>query len=81
MRFYGLFRENAIIQRGYPVAIRGYSEKTAVCRLQGGDYQEEKTVIPDKNGKFEVCFSPVLDVKSQFVLSLQEGKETIICCY
>ena len=77
MRFYGLFRENAIIQRGYPVAIRGYSEKTAVCRLQGGDYQEEKTVIPDKNGKFEVCFSPVLDVKSQFVLSLQDGKETI----
>lgn len=77
MKFYGLFRENAIIQRGYPVTVRGYSEKAAVCRLQGGEYQEEKTVTPDENGKFEVSFSSVLDVKSQFVLSLQDETETI----
>lgn len=77
MKFYGLFRENAIIQRGYPVTVRGYSEKAAVCRLQGGGYQEEKTVTPDENGKFEVSFSSVLDVKSQFVLSLQDETETI----
>ena len=77
MQFYGLFKNNAIIQRDYPVTVCGYSEKQAVCRLQGGVYQEEKVVLPDENGKFRVEFSAVSDTKSPFVLSLKDDREEI----
>ena len=77
MKFYGLFKENAIIQRDFPVTVRGCTQCQAVCRLQGGAYDQTQTIIPDENGKFEAVFPAVADVKSQFVLSLDSGDEQI----
>ena len=77
MKFFGLIRDNAIVQRDRPVSVRGYCGGEAVCRLKGGSYDVKKKVVPDGQGKFRVDFPPVSDTQSVFLLSLQKGEERI----
>lgn len=78
MKFFGLFKENAIIQRNKPISVRGLCEGAAVCRLQGGAYDVRREIVPDENGKFCVKFPPVSDTKSTFLLSLKNGEDSIV---
>ena len=56
MKFFGLFKENAIIQRNKPVSVRGLCETTAVCRLQGGAYDVRREIEPDEGKESASAF-------------------------
>lgn len=77
MKFFGLFRNNAIIQRDKPISVRGYSDRAAVCRLQGGSYDVRQCVTPNAEGKFHAEFPSVSDTESVFTLSLENEEEQI----
>lgn len=76
MKFFGYYRNGAVVQRGEPVLVKGYADGEVVCTLRGGAYKEVKTV-KSNNGKFAVEFSPVNDCKAEYTLSASDGKEEI----
>lgn len=79
MKFFGYYRDGAIIQREEPTRVRGYAQAGAevVCTLCGGEYTQRNKVVADGEGVFETEFPPVSDTLSAFVLSAESGKEKI----
>ena len=67
MKFFGYFKDGAIVQRSRPVLVRGRADGEVTCSLIGGKYKERRTVSPEA-GKFSVFFPPVEDTESEFLL-------------
>ena len=67
MKFFGYFKDGAIVQRSRPVLVRGRADGEVTCSLIGGKYKERRTVSSEA-GKFSVFFPPVEDTESEFLL-------------
>ncbi|MFQ9736611.1 MAG: hypothetical protein ACLR06_02160 [Christensenellaceae bacterium] len=55
MKFFGYFKDGAIVQRSRPVLVRGRADGEVTCSLIGGKYKERRTVSSEA-GKFSVFF-------------------------
>lgn len=77
MKFLGYFKDNAIIQRGQPVLVRGFGgEGQVTCTLKGGEYAEVRTSSVT-DGEWQVEFPAVENCKVQFTLSATCGGESV----
>lgn len=76
LKFLRYFGNGAVVQRGETIKVDGYCSGEVTCTLKGGRYSQEKSCVA-ADGKFSVCFPPVTDTKSEFVLSARSGKEEI----
>ncbi len=76
MRFFGYFKDGAILQRDAPVLVRGYADGDVECRLDGGKRSQIKRVSAEK-GRFRVQFEPVTDTHATYTLTATCGEEKI----
>lgn len=77
MKFFGMLKDGAVLQRGKDIVVKGLAQNNAVCTLKGGSYLKIIDVKPFEDGKFKVVFPPVTDVKNTFTLSLKDKAEEI----
>ncbi len=73
MKFFGYYKDGAIIQRGKKFLVRGYAEGEVVCSLVGGVTMQKKVV--SEHGRFSVEFDGVTDTESVYTLSAKCGEE------
>lgn len=81
IKFFGYYRDGAVVQRGERTTVRGVAAAGAeiACSLSGGEYREEKLCRADGKGRFRTEFSPVGDTESEFVLkAVSGGEETAV---
>ncbi len=76
LKFFGYFKDGAIIQRGEPIFVKGYADGEVKCTLSGGGYFEAKFVAA-KEGRFSVTFKEVNDTEHVFVLTAECGEEKV----
>lgn len=76
LRLHKYFGDGAIIQRNKPVSIKGFADKAAEVTLKGGTYLESVIVTPE-NGAFKAVLPACGDYKSEFLLTVKSGDESV----
>lgn len=79
MKFFGYFRDGAVIQRGKPFLVKGYAEEDIKCALIKNGAIVHQVGVHCENGAFQAKFPAVSDLKSDYEIVAKRGKEQVSC--
>ena len=70
MRFFGYYRDGAVIQRDKEFTVRGYGEGKVKCVLEKEGFRTER-LTECMGGKFSVVFPAISDVGEEYTHCFQ----------
>lgn len=76
LKLHGYYGNGAILQRGRPVTVSGFSEGETLCTLSGGRLKRQVRTRAE-NGTFRVVFPEITDTVNEFTLSVQDEHDRL----